>query len=72
MLDEPNPKTITIRYTNYRGETAFRRIIPKSIRFGTTPWHPREQWLLDAFDLDKNAERFFALEDILEWNPNGA
>lgn len=62
-------KEILIRYTNYRGETALRRIIPISLRFGSTEWHPRPQWLLEAFDLDRRAERAFALKDILEWSP---
>lgn len=62
-------REIVIRYTNYRGETALRRIIPMSLRFGSTEWHPRAQWLLEAFDLDRHAERSFALQDILEWSP---
>jgi hypothetical protein len=58
---------VIIRYTNYRGETADRRILPKSIRFGSTQWHPEEQWLLDAFDVDRGADRCFALKDVLHW-----
>src|SRR5690349_10917823 len=60
---------VIIRYTNYRGETADRRIVPICIRFGSTEWHPEEQWLLEAFDLDRNAPRAFALKDVLEWRP---
>ncbi len=55
---------VTIVYTNYRGETAERKIRPIKIWFGKTEWHPEPQWLLDAFDYDKNAERSFALKDI--------
>ena len=62
-------KEILIRYTNYRGETALRRIIPISLRFGSTQWHPEPQWLLEAFDLDRRAARAFAFKDILEWSP---
>jgi predicted DNA-binding transcriptional regulator YafY len=58
---------VTIRYTNYRGETTDRRIIPKAIRFASTEWHPEEQWLLDAFDLDRGSDRSFALRDIHSW-----
>jgi len=58
---------VTIRYTNYRGETADRQIVPIRIRFGSSEWHPEEQWLLDAFDLDRNADRSFALKDVLQW-----
>lgn len=57
-------KAIRIVYTNYRGETASRHVIPQRVWFGATDWHPKEQWLLDALDLDKGAERSFALRDI--------
>jgi hypothetical protein len=68
MLTSDTKKAVFILYTNYRGETAPRRIIPKSIRFAASEWHPEEQWLMDAFDIDKNAERSFALKDILKWH----
>jgi len=58
---------VVIRYRNHRGEVALRRIEPRNIWFGSTEWHPREQWLLNAYDHDKQAERDFALADILEW-----
>ena len=65
---EHDPRNaVVIRYTNYRGETADRRIIPIGIRFGSCEWHPEEQWLLDAFDLDRGADRSFALKDVLQW-----
>lgn len=51
-------------YTNHRGETDQRTVIPMSVRFGSTKWHPKPQWLLKAFDLDKDAEREFAMGDI--------
>jgi predicted DNA-binding transcriptional regulator YafY len=57
-------KVLRIVYTNYRGETSLREVVPNRIWFGATDWHPEEQWLLDAFDLEKNAERSFALSAI--------
>lgn len=64
-----DPKTVVvIRYTNWRGETAHRRIIPKGMRFASTERHPEIQWILDAFDLDRNADRSFALRDISAWS----
>lgn len=60
----PAGEPTTITYTNYRGETAQRTIIPKSIWFGSTEWHPEPQWLLRATDVEKNAERDFALKDF--------
>ena len=64
-----DPKVvIKIRYTNYRGETTVRQIVPVRIRFGASEWHPAEQWLMDAYDIDRQAERSFALADIRDWN----
>jgi len=60
-------KVVSFLYTNYRGETGVRRIIPSGIRFTATEWHPVEQWVLDAFDLDRNADRTFTLADIRDW-----
>jgi predicted DNA-binding transcriptional regulator YafY len=57
-------KAVGIVYTNYRGETARRRIIPQRLWFGATKWHPDEQWLLDAIDVEKKSQRSFALRDI--------
>ncbi len=60
-------KAVSIRYKNHRGEIAVRVIIPHEIRFASTSWHPESQWLLDAYDLDRQAIRSFALKDIMEW-----
>ena len=61
--------TVNIVYTNYRGETRLRQIIPKRIWFGCTEWHSEEQWLLDAYDVNKQCGRSFALKDIRAWFP---
>ena len=58
---------IKILYTNYRGETRVRKIIPKEIQFLSTKWHPEKQWCIIAHDVDKNAERTFACKDIQSW-----
>lgn len=60
-------KIVSIVYTNYKGETALRKIIPENIWFGKTEWHPEDQWLLDAYDVEKKAKRSFALKDIRVW-----
>ena len=60
-------KEVKILYTNWRGETAVRRILPKEIIYSSNEWHKEEQWLLVAFDVDKQADRTFALKDIKEW-----
>ncbi len=62
MSDETKP--LVIGYTNWRGEYSVRRILPKYPFFDTTEWHPEPQWLLRAFDLDKQADRDFAIKDF--------
>jgi len=62
-------QVITIRYTNHRGETADRRIIPICLRFAATEWHPDEQWLIDAYDVDRQVVRSFALAGIQSRTP---
>lgn len=60
-------KEVRILYTNYRGETALRVIIPERLYFGSTEWHPEPQWLLEAMDVDKEQSRSFAMKDIRAW-----
>lgn len=61
---QPVAVPVTLTYTNWRGETAERTIIPQGIWFGSTDWHPEPQWLLKAIDTEKGAERDFALKDF--------
>jgi len=63
---------VQILCTNHRGETSLRRVIPLSIHFAETEWHPGKQWVMDAIDCDKQAKRTFALKDILRWVPANA
>jgi predicted DNA-binding transcriptional regulator YafY len=65
-MSEEN-RTVRILYTNYRGETALRIIVPQKILFGETEWHPEPQWLLEAYDVEKGASRSFAMKDIRAW-----
>jgi hypothetical protein len=59
--------TVTILYRNHRGITSYRRIVPRAMTFGECEWHPGPQWLLTARDVDKRADRTFAMCDVLEW-----
>ena len=61
---QPEGEPVTLTYTNWRGETAQRTITPKRIWWGATDWHPEPQWLLTAFDAEKQADRDFALKDF--------
>jgi hypothetical protein len=60
-------KKVRIDYTNYRGERAVREVVPHSIWHGTTDHHPKAQWLMTAWDVDKRALRTFALCDVHAW-----
>jgi hypothetical protein len=70
-MDLDPEKVMTAHYTNHRGESGTRRIVPTRIRWGSTAWHTRPQWLMDAFDLDKGAERTFALAKMTMFGESG-
>lgn len=54
----------SFNYRNYKGEVSTRTVSDLRAWFGSTEWHPEPQWLISAFDHDKNARRDFALADI--------
>ena len=59
---------VTIEYSNWRGDRGPRRIVPTGqIIFGSNEWHPQKQWLMEAYDLDKDEIRFFAMADVHSW-----
>ena len=64
-------KRFGFTYRNHRGEVAKRQVWPMHLHFGATKWHPEPQWLLRGFDLDKMAERDFAMGDIVPASPSG-
>jgi len=59
--------TLQFKYKNWKGETNNRIVIPYNIYFGNTEFHPKEQWLLCAYDIEKCVERNFALKDVIEF-----
>lgn len=59
---------VSIVYRNWKGKVATRHIIPKNIEWKETTWHPKAQWILNAYDLEKEDMRGFAIADILAWN----
>jgi len=60
---------VTFTYKNHRGETSVRLVRPIMIAFGSTDFHPKPQWLLYGWDLQKEAERTYAMADIKDWSP---
>jgi predicted DNA-binding transcriptional regulator YafY len=59
---------ISIDYTNHRGERGTRVIKPHRVWFGSTVWHAREQWLIEAIDRDRKELRNFSLQNIHGWH----
>lgn len=62
---------LTFTYRNYKGITSNRKVIPINIYWGSNEYHEGDQWLLKAFDLDKNEIRFFAVRDIISFGEVG-
>jgi predicted DNA-binding transcriptional regulator YafY len=58
-------QTIRFSYRNWQGAVAERTARVISLTYGATKWHQEPQWLLQAYDLEKNAVRLFALRDML-------
>lgn len=52
-------------YTNYKGNTAVREVegLPH-VWYGCTEYHKEPQWLMTAYDVEKQALRDFAMSDI--------
>lgn len=55
---------IYFSYTNWQGFKSNRKAIVKEFFFGATDYHREYQMFIRAFDLDKLAERTFAVKDI--------
>jgi len=64
---------VRFTYTNWKGETRQRQAIFCRFYLGSNEWHPDQQWLVVGYDVEKKAERTFALKDItgLEGVPGG-
>lgn len=60
---------VSIDYTNWRGERGVRRVLPMAFKFGSNEWHREPQWLMLAHDLEKQADRWFAMAGVHEWKP---
>jgi len=54
-------QAIHIDYVNWKDERELRHVIPIKLWWGHTEWHKENQWLLTVWDLDKQAQRDYAL-----------
>lgn len=67
--------SVRFRYRNHWGEVAERHVrlggsfgsshLGAFIYWGANEYHQEWQWLINAWDIDKDAMRTFALKDIL-------
>jgi predicted DNA-binding transcriptional regulator YafY len=64
MIEIKRNNVIEFDYVNYRGEFAKRKVMVQRFFYGQTEYHPKLQWLLEGFDLDKSSTRTFAMCDI--------
>lgn len=64
------PPPFVFIYRNHRGETGTRRVIPRGIRYGTSEHHPEPCWLLEAWCLDREGARTFALSSVTPAGPD--
>jgi predicted DNA-binding transcriptional regulator YafY len=62
---------VEIDYTNYQGQRATRRIKPMNMKFGANQWYPEPQYLMLAYDYEKEALREFAMKSINSWTVVG-
>lgn len=67
VQQQPQGQPFKVKYTNYRGETAVRTIMPIRAYWGSNEYHQQEQWLLEVWDVERQAVRVYALKDIHEW-----
>lgn len=62
-------KLVEIDYTNWEGIRRVRVIKPKYVYYGVTKFHTDPQWLLKAYDVEKEDWRRFTMKDIHSWKP---
>jgi predicted DNA-binding transcriptional regulator YafY len=55
---------LKFKYQNWKGKVGTRNVIPIRIYWGHTDHHIEDQWLMEAYDLDKLATRTFAMKDM--------
>src|SRR5262245_13884247 len=56
-----SPREVQLYYTNWRGETRARRVVPIRMWFGKTDYHPEPGWMVKALDCEDGRVKDFAL-----------
>lgn len=57
-------KPFTFKYVNHAGVEGVRNVIPMGFFFGTSKYYTEPQWLMEAWDLDKQAIRHYAFAKL--------
>lgn len=60
-------ESLKFYYRNYKGEYAYRTVQNPLFWFGNTEFHREPQWLIKAYDVEKQDFRDFAVKDIIEF-----
>lgn len=55
---------IQFDYVNWKGIKSKRDVKVWNIYFGSTEFHSEQQWLMEAWDYDKQDVRIFAMKDM--------
>jgi hypothetical protein len=64
VLEISNGLHIEFDYLNWKSVFGHREIRVKRIYFGSTEYHPTQQWLMEGYDLEKKDIRIFAMKDM--------
>lgn len=57
---------VVVLYKNWKGKTDKRVIIPIKSYWGHTEFHTEDQFLLECYDVEKEANRTYAMKDIIK------
>ena len=60
-------KVVELDYVNWRNARTTRRILPHHVWWGSTSYHPGDQWLLSATDLNDCVTKNFAMSGVRGW-----
>ena len=65
-------RVFTFEYLNHRGEIAWRLLVPYRLEFLEKPGYDYEPgWFLTGYDVEKQAVRSFALDNIIHTDKFG-
>jgi hypothetical protein len=64
LLGRGSTDVIEFDYFNWKGIKGHRKVLVTMFHYGSTEYHPEEQWLLEGVDMDKGEVRIFAMKDM--------